>query len=212
MNHEFVLGPINHYRGITDEQAAALGINRLPKDRFGSAIVLDGVSARRLRNGLLNVAIPADSRLLQDKRFGPFLQSLVGPDSSYETSPPPLAVITPPPGPAGQWSIDIESRRVAWSDRVFELHGVERGTSHIDVVDDALRIIHRDDRGRIADAINDAIYGSSDLNETYRVIVDGTVRHLRAIGRRLGPTPGLASGRVSGVVHEEAAGKARRGR
>jgi len=73
----------------------------------------------------------------------------------------------------GQWSLDVATRMVTWSDEVYRIHGVER-EGFDPSLDDALRFYHEDDRGGLADAIAHGF----ETGEGYRM----RVRLIRADG------------------------------
>lgn len=73
----------------------------------------------------------------------------------------------------GQWSLDVATQTVTWSDEVYHIHGVERGEFDPSL-DDALSFYHEDDRGQLADAIAHGF----ETGEGYRM----RVRLIRADG------------------------------
>jgi len=73
----------------------------------------------------------------------------------------------------GQWSLDVATRIVTWSDEVYRIHGVERADFDPSL-DDALSFYHEDDRGGLADAIAHGF----ETGEGYRM----RIRLIRADG------------------------------
>ena len=74
INKQFVLGPLAHYASITDVQAATMGVTRLPGSGCRCSTSGPGWTARRLKNGRLNVVL--DARLLRDDGAARFVSSM----------------------------------------------------------------------------------------------------------------------------------------
>jgi PAS domain S-box-containing protein len=72
-------------------------------------------------------------------------------------------------GQIGVWDWDVRSNRVEWSDRVYEIHGVERGKFG-GGVDDFASLIHPEDRPRVNEAIGAALHHGSPYEVEFRVI------------------------------------------
>ena len=77
------------------------------------------------------------------------------------------------------WEWDVAADRLTWSDRMFELMGIDAGCSP--TLADFLGALHPDDRAWI-NSLNDRTVATAEAEETqYRVVHrDGSVRHIRA--------------------------------
>ena len=77
---------------------------------------------------------------------------------------------------AGLWSVDLDAGNIEATERLIEMHGVERN--------DQLHLnIHPDDRRRLEDAFGQAKF-TERIQDEYRVMLsDGTVRRLFLRGR-----------------------------
>ncbi len=81
-------------------------------------------------------------------------------------------------GQLGIWDWDIEADRVEWSDRVYQLHGVESGEFGGRVADFA-RLVHPDDVAGVAAEIEKALKGGVSFAAEFRVpLKDGRLRWL----------------------------------
>ncbi len=88
-------------------------------------------------------------------------------------------------GNCGTWDWDIRNDRVSWSDRIYELHGVEQGEFG-GRVEDFSALVHPEDRARVAATIRRALEGGEDYQVDFRIVrPDGTVRWLTTGGRVL---------------------------
>jgi PAS domain S-box-containing protein len=86
-------------------------------------------------------------------------------------------------GKIGLWSWDIPRNLIAWSDRIYEFHGVQRG-SFGGKVDDFAKLIHPDDAPRVQSAIAHALAGNPDYEIEFRTVLhDGATRWLATSGR-----------------------------
>lgn len=105
INRAFLGGPLYHFNHITDAQLLELGCDLLPGPVAGNTIHLDGVTARRLKSGALNVIIESSSRLLQDPAFAPFVAILINPSQRDLPETQPGAF---PKTPRSMRPIDID--------------------------------------------------------------------------------------------------------
>jgi PAS domain S-box-containing protein len=81
-------------------------------------------------------------------------------------------------GQLGIWDWDIVNDRVTWSDRVYELHGLEKGTFGGRVADFAT-LVHPDDVGQVRAGIESALAGGPAYDIEFRVpLKDGSTRWL----------------------------------
>lgn len=82
----------------------------------------------------------------------------------------------------GHWRIDLTAEKLAWSDEVFRIYGMEPGAPPR--LADAMGLYHPDDRGRVAAIVNDAIANRCDFAYDARLIrADGLIRHVVAHGQ-----------------------------
>ncbi|MDQ3335710.1 MAG: PAS domain-containing protein [Myxococcota bacterium] len=78
----------------------------------------------------------------------------------------------------GVWDWDVKADRITWSDRVYDLHGVARDQFGGNV-EDFSRLVHPDDRGRVAQSIEAALAGGEPYTVEFRVpLPDGGLRWL----------------------------------
>jgi two-component system, NarL family, sensor histidine kinase UhpB len=75
----------------------------------------------------------------------------------------------------GIWDWDIQTNRVSWSERVYELHGLTPETFG-GTADDFLAAVHPEDVGRVGEAIRRALEERADYGVEFRVIQPGTGR------------------------------------
>lgn len=72
-------------------------------------------------------------------------------------------------GKIGAWDWDIVRDHIEWSDRVYELHGVEPGSFGAKL-EDFTRVIHPGDLERVTDEIRKAIYERRPYEVEFRVV------------------------------------------
>jgi PAS domain S-box-containing protein len=72
-------------------------------------------------------------------------------------------------GGIGVWDWDVVQNRDEWSDRIYDILGVERG-KHAGRVEDFTELIHPDDRERIKAAIRAAMERDAAYDVEYRVV------------------------------------------
>lgn len=75
-------------------------------------------------------------------------------------------------GRFGVWDWDIAKNSVAWSDHVYEIHGVAPG-SFGGRVEDFTRLIHPDDQGRVSEAVRRTLENGADYQAEFRVVRPG---------------------------------------
>ncbi|MCX7379840.1 MAG: PAS domain-containing protein, partial [Alphaproteobacteria bacterium] len=104
----------------------------------------------------------------------------------------------------GVWEANIDSGQATWSPRMLEMHGLDPAGGTPDYAARS-RHIHPEDRPA-AEAMRVEIWqGHGPVEYTYRVgMSDGTLRHLRGIGRRVQDVA-LGINRVAGIVIDETA-------
>lgn len=85
----------------------------------------------------------------------------------------------------GEWELDIDSGRIAWSDRAFDIHGVPRNCP-IRSIDDYMSLLPPDDRDAALMRYRTFVEsGASELEYEHRIIrSDGYVTYVRGIGSR----------------------------
>jgi len=72
-------------------------------------------------------------------------------------------------GKIGVWDWDVVRNRIEWSDLVYDIHGVERGTFR-GALEDFAELVHPDDRERVDQAIRDALERDIPYDIEFRVI------------------------------------------
>jgi PAS domain S-box-containing protein len=88
-------------------------------------------------------------------------------------------------GNVGLWDWDIQSNRVVWSDTVYEVHGLERG-SFGGTVEDFAALNHGDDMDRVKSALSHALEAREPYQIEFRTIrPDGQIRWLSTTARVL---------------------------
>lgn len=86
-------------------------------------------------------------------------------------------------GKIGLWDWDITNGRVVWSDRVYEFHGMERG-SFGGSVEEFDRLIHKEDKARVSEAIARSLEANEPYQIEFRTVrPTGEVRWLATSGR-----------------------------
>ena len=86
-------------------------------------------------------------------------------------------------GRCGVWDWDILEDRITWTDRLYEIHGLEPG-SFGGSVEDFGRLIHPDDAERVNELVRRAIDERSDYEVEFRAVrPDGEVRWIYTHGR-----------------------------
>lgn len=85
-------------------------------------------------------------------------------------------------GAIGIWDWEIPANMLSWDDRMYELYGIDPNQfEHI--YDAWFSRVHPDDRSRINTAIQRALSGEEDYNQTFRVVhPDGDLRYIKAYG------------------------------
>ncbi|MCZ6835312.1 MAG: PAS domain S-box protein [Planctomycetota bacterium] len=77
----------------------------------------------------------------------------------------------------GHWDWDIVNDKVEWSDEVFQIFGAQRG-EFTGSENAFLSRIHPEDRSRVVQAIDAALYKRSPYREEFRLLrPDGEIRH-----------------------------------
>jgi PAS domain S-box-containing protein len=87
-------------------------------------------------------------------------------------------------GRLGAWDWDVRANKIAWTDRVYEIHGVRPGEFD-GSLEAFLRIVHADDRDRVTIEIRRALAEGTLYDIEFRVVwpSDGSVHWLTTAGR-----------------------------
>lgn len=86
-------------------------------------------------------------------------------------------------GKIGVWDWDVVQNRIEWSDRVYAIHGIERGTFG-GAVEDLSALIHPEDRERVEKAIHDALERDTPYDIEFRAIhPNGNIRWVSTTAR-----------------------------
>lgn len=84
----------------------------------------------------------------------------------------------------GVWDWNIETNAALWSNRIWELYGIERAKGRYPSFDLWKTALHPDDKETIANAVRGAVNLLADLNIEYRVIhPDGSTHWIMACGK-----------------------------
>jgi PAS domain S-box-containing protein len=82
----------------------------------------------------------------------------------------------------GVWEWDIADHRVVWSDRVYEIHGLEPG-SLTGRPEEIGALFYSEDRDRVTQAVLDALARKSGYEIEFRIVrPDGSIRWICTIG------------------------------
>jgi diguanylate cyclase (GGDEF)-like protein/PAS domain S-box-containing protein len=82
----------------------------------------------------------------------------------------------------GIWELDIENGTLFWDDRMKELYG---GRHLKGTYEDWQRTLHPDDLQQAEAEFNQALAGAESYVSQFRIVlVDGSIRHIRAIGSK----------------------------
>ena len=80
-------------------------------------------------------------------------------------------------GQLGIWDWNISSDRIVWSDRVYELHGIDR-EKFGGRVEDFAALVHPEDRGRVGRAIETALQQADTYEVEFRILIGDSTRWL----------------------------------
>jgi two-component system CheB/CheR fusion protein len=75
-------------------------------------------------------------------------------------------------GSMGVWDWDVPGNKLSWTQRIYEIHGVEPGDFH-GRMDDFTRLVHPDDAARVAAAIDEALTVTATYNIEFRIVRPG---------------------------------------
>lgn len=82
----------------------------------------------------------------------------------------------------GYWQYDVASGEVLWSDRVYEIHGIERGPGGVDI-DQAIDGYHPDDRQHVIDHMHHSFETGEPFEFDLRLVrPNGEIRHVVSRG------------------------------
>ncbi len=84
----------------------------------------------------------------------------------------------------GCWSFDISTRKVFWSEKTYELHGVECGKEI--TPEEAIEFYFPEDREVIRKALQDCAYEGKEFNKKLRIIdTQGQLKYVESTGRAI---------------------------
>jgi PAS domain S-box-containing protein len=109
-------------------------------------------------------------------------------------------------GRIGVWNWDVVQNRLEWSDLVYDIHGVERGTFR-GAVEDFAELIYREDRDRVSKAIGDALEHGTPYDVEFRVVHANGKVHWVSITAQVFRNEAGAATRMLGVVTDATARK-----
>jgi PAS domain S-box-containing protein len=99
---------------------------------------------------------------------------------------------------AGVWDMLVDDSRFTWSAELYDLLGLDP-THDAPTIEAWLRVLHPDDRARVGEELRAALRTGEELNVEYRIIRDGEVRWVNALGRRRPGAAGEASSHIGGI-------------
>lgn len=109
-------------------------------------------------------------------------------------------------GKIGVWDWDVVRNRIEWPDLVHDIHGIERGTFR-GALEDFAELIHPEDRGRVNQAISDALLHDAPYEIQFRVIhADGQIHWVSATAQVFRDAEGAPT-RMLGAVTDVTAQK-----
>jgi len=83
----------------------------------------------------------------------------------------------------GVWDRDIQSNRMVWNDRMYELYGVQKEDCPVTQTD-WIHALHPDDVAPTLAKMQKALKGELDYHTEFRIIhPDGTLKHIRTYGK-----------------------------
>ncbi len=85
-------------------------------------------------------------------------------------------------GKIGVWEMDLRSERIIWSDRQFEIFGVDPATKPL-TYDIFQQTFHPEDAPKVKKELEDAVREKRDFSLEYRIRKSGAVRWVKADGR-----------------------------
>jgi PAS domain S-box-containing protein len=180
--------------------AAAQLLDRAPEELVGTSA---GALFSGARDEPLDLAPHGATQPARVRRAGGDLEVGLLVVSTGEDPPLRAAFITPAPQPTarerllshaeqlaetGSWTLDLATMEAAWSDGLYRIHGLapQSAPARVDLL---LERIPPEDRPRIAGLLQ-AIVERPDavpragIDVEYRTVrTDGSIRHLRALGR-----------------------------
>lgn len=82
----------------------------------------------------------------------------------------------------GYWTYEVAAGRVVWSDRVFEIHGLEPSPDGVDI-EASIAAYHPDDRQKVREGLAHSIQTGESFEWELRIVrKDGSIRHVIAKG------------------------------
>ncbi len=85
-------------------------------------------------------------------------------------------------GNIGVWEYNLETERMVWDQRVYEIYGIDPMTANIDFKQ-WRSYLHPDDQDRAVAEVMAAINGEIDLDSEFRIITsNGELRHVKGSG------------------------------
>jgi hypothetical protein len=131
VNEAFIGGPLLHFERITDDQLLELGGKCLPGLARGNSTYSDGIRARRLKDGTINVVVESTSSILRDPKFDLMMSSICAQPMPASTSYDAIIERTIEQLDAasrlprvGTWSWDIDTDAIALCSSSFAMLGV----------------------------------------------------------------------------------------
>ncbi len=101
----------------------------------------------------------------------------------------------------GVWDWDISTNCLYWSDEIYQIFGL--AAQQFEATYEAfLNTVHPEDRQRVIDAVNDAVYQNMPYEINHRIILPmGQIRIVKEVGRVYKDSSGRPI-RMMGVVHD----------
>ncbi|MEM6845427.1 MAG: ATP-binding protein [Bacteroidota bacterium] len=82
----------------------------------------------------------------------------------------------------GSWTYDIFDDKISWTDEIFRIFERDPAESEPQI-EDYLTLIHQEDRVELEEAIKEAIENGKAYTNDHRLLINGQVKYLHAIGR-----------------------------
>lgn len=101
----------------------------------------------------------------------------------------------------GSWELDIQTRRLKWSEQIHEIFGVPK-SSFAGTYEAFFEFVHPDDRDLLRGALEDALAGRARLNLEHRIVLkDGSEKVVQELAdlKRDDVGRGLS---LSGTIHD----------
>lgn len=109
-------------------------------------------------------------------------------------------------GSIGVWDWDLQSNQLQWTDKVYEIHGVD--PKRFDTsLENFRKLIHPEDAKKVHEQLDKALSGKEDFNSIFRIVrPSGEVRWITTSATVIRDTKGIPLrmlGATSDITHEK---------